>query len=57
LGLTAGTLVGVYEFPFLLAGTAVTLSGAEGSGSGETTVVEGEQNLAVGLWGRPRGGH
>jgi len=29
LGLTAGTLVGVYEFPFLLTGTAVTLSGAE----------------------------
>ena len=27
------------------------------SGSGETTVVEGEQNPAVGLWGRPRGGH
>lgn len=28
-----------------------------GGGSGETTVVEGEQNPAVGLWGRPRGGH
>jgi len=28
-----------------------------GSGSGETTVVEGEQNPAVGLCGRPRGGH
>jgi len=28
-----------------------------GSGSGETNVVEGEQNPAVGLWGRPRGGH
>ena len=29
MGLTAGTLVGVCEFPFLLTGTAVTLSGAE----------------------------
>jgi len=29
LGLTAGTLVGVYEFPFLPTSTAVTLSGAE----------------------------
>jgi len=28
-----------------------------GSGSGETTVVKGEQNPAVGLWGCPRGGH
>jgi len=28
-----------------------------GSGSGETTVVEGQQNPAVGLWGRPQGGH
>jgi len=27
------------------------------SGSGETNVVEGEQNPAVRLWGRPRGGH
>jgi len=29
LRLTAGTLVRVYEFPFLLTGTAVTLSSAE----------------------------
>ena len=29
LGLTAGTLVGVYNFPFLPTSTAVTLSGAE----------------------------
>jgi len=29
LGLTAGTLVGVCEFPFLLTGTAVTLPGVE----------------------------
>jgi len=29
LGLTAGTLIGVWKFQFLLTGTAVTLSGAE----------------------------
>ena len=29
LGRTAGTLIGVWKFPFLLTGTAVTLSGAE----------------------------
>jgi len=29
LGLTTGTLVGVYEFPFLSTSTAVTLSGEE----------------------------
>ena len=28
-----------------------------GSGSRETTVVEGEQNPAVRLWGHPQGGH
>ena len=29
MGFTAGTLVGVCEIPFLLTGTAVTLSGVE----------------------------
>jgi len=46
LGVTAGTLVGVCEFPFLLTGIAVTLSGVEAVQEGPLLSRESKTRLS-----------